>query len=125
MKKIFLCYDIAYDKLLRNYINAKEMAGDSPYTVAGVSSTKTSLVAKWEKETRKKIEGAEVVLVMVGEHTYKEPQVAEEIAIAKEYGKPVIQMIGRNDRGIDECPSVADAGELYLWNWNKLKELLS
>ena len=76
----------------------------------------------WEDKAETKIKGADIVLVMVGPNTYRAPGVLKEIAIARKWNIPIVQIIGYKDVNYNSVP---DAGRLYSWNWDNLKKLLS
>ncbi len=76
----------------------------------------------WEDEARARIKRSNIVLVMVGQKTYQASGVLKEVKMAREEGVPIVQMIGGS--AIDYTP-VTGAGQLYRWNWENLKKLLS
>jgi hypothetical protein len=58
---------------------------------------------------------------MVGEKTHKAPGVLAEVAMAREENKKIVQIIGYKDGNYTPVPN---AGTLYSWNWQNLKNLL-
>ncbi len=42
--------------------------------------------------------------------------------MARDEGIPIVQMIGYRDRSYTPVPN---AGRLYAWNWDNLKQLFS
>jgi len=75
----------------------------------------------WEEKARRAIRGADIVLIMVGPNTYRAPGVLKEVAMAREEGVPIVQIIGYRDS--DPTP-VPNGGRLYRWSWENLKNLL-
>ena len=78
---------------------------------------------RWEDEAERRIKQCDIVLVMVGKQTYKAAGVLKEVEFAREYNKPIAQIIAYPDL-INPTP-VADAGRLYRWSWENLKTLLN
>lgn len=78
--------------------------------------------ANWEVEAEARITRSDKVLVMVGPHTHLAPGVKTEVAIARRLGKPIFQVIGYRDASPTPVP---DAGRLYRWSWENLKNLLA
>ena len=75
----------------------------------------------WEDKARQAIRRSDLVLVMVGPHTYRAPGVLKEVRMARAENVPIVQMIGYRDGIYSPVP---DAGKMYRWNWNNLKKLL-
>ena len=59
---------------------------------------------------------------MVGRDTYRAPGVLKEIAMARQHGKKIVQIIGYKD---GQYTPVKGAGQLYRWNWDNLKKILA
>lgn len=59
---------------------------------------------------------------MVGKATYRASGVLKEVAMARDAGVQVVQVIGYKDGDYTPVPN---AGRLYAWNWPNLKKLLS
>ena len=76
----------------------------------------------WEQQVRSLIIHSDTVLVMVGRQTHRAPGVLREVAIARDAGIPVVQMIGYRD--LKNPTPVRGAGRLYRWSWENLKTLL-
>ena len=58
---------------------------------------------------------------MVGPVTHKAPGVLKAVSIAREERIRIVQIIGYKDGNYTAVP---DAGRLYAWNWENLKQLL-
>jgi hypothetical protein len=59
---------------------------------------------------------------MVGRQTHRAQGVLLEVAMAREEGVPIVQIIGYKD---GDYTAVPNAGRLYAWNWDNLKRLLT
>ena len=75
----------------------------------------------WEDKARAAVKRYDMVLVMVGPKTHQAPGVVKEVQMAREEGKPIVQIIGYKDGNYTVVPN---AGRLYQWNWDNLKKLL-
>jgi hypothetical protein len=69
----------------------------------------------------KAIKRSDIVVVMVGPKTHKAPGVLKEVKMASEEGIKIVQVIGYRDGNYTAVPN---AGRLYSWNWENLKNLL-
>jgi hypothetical protein len=121
-KPVFVSFDFDHDRVLKDFIVGQARLSDSPFQVIDHSLKEAAPERNWQDHARAAIKRADLVLVMVGEYTYRAHGVLQEIEIAREEGVPIVQVIGYSDRN---CPSVPNAGRLYTWNWENLKKLLS
>lgn len=121
-KRVFVSFDFDHDKLLKDSIVAQSRIQDSPFEIADWSMKEAAPQSNWAAEARSRIRRSDIVLVMVGEYTYKASGVLKEVNIAREEEIKIVQMIGGKD--IDYT-SVPNAGPLYRWNWENLKKLLN
>jgi len=120
-KKVFISFDFDNDKCLKDSLIGQSKLEHSPFEVHDCSLREASKEEAWEEKARKKIEQADLVIVMLGSYTHKSPGVLKEIAIAKALKKKVVQLIGYKD---SKCPRIKGAGYLYHWNWDNLKKVL-
>ena len=121
-KRVFVSFDFDNDRVLKDFIVGQSKNEDSPFEIIDYSLKEAAPERAWEKKAAAAIARAEVVLVMVGEKTYKAPGVLKEVAMARKAGVKIVQIIGRKDGNYTPVP---DAGRLYAWNWENLKNLLS
>jgi hypothetical protein len=120
-KKVFVSFDYDNDKFLKDSLIGQSKLDRSPFEVHDCSLKEVTKEIGWEEKARKKIEQADLVIVMLGAYTHKSPGVLKEIAIAKALKKKVIQLIGYKDQ---KCPRIKGAGYLYQWKWENLKKIL-
>ena len=118
-KKVFVSFDFDNDKFLKDSFIGQCKLDQSPFEVMDYSLKEASKEKEWEEKARKKIEQADLVIVMLGNYTHKAPGVLKEIAIAKELKKKVIQLIGHKDGTYQR---IKGAGYLYHWKWETLKK---
>lgn len=121
-KRVFISFDFDNDKVLKDFMVGQSRLKDSPFEIYDWSLKESVPEEDWEDEARKKIKRSDIVLVMVGEKTYKASGVLKEVKITRDEEIKIIQMIGYKDKDYTRVP---DAGYLYSWNWENLKNLLS
>jgi len=120
-KRVFVSFDFDNDKILKDFIVGQSKLQDSPFEVIDTSMKEAAPEKDWLDRAETKIKGSDMVLVMVGPKTHKAPGVLKEVAFAREWNKPIAQVIGYKDGDYTPVP---DAGRLYAWNWDNLKKLL-
>lgn len=121
-KRVFVSLDFDNDKTLKEFIIGQSRLPDSPFECLDFSLKEAAPQASWEADAERKIRMADLVIVMLGRHTYRAPGVVKEVATARRVGTPIIQIKGYKDP--TECPQVANAGTYYRWNWDNLKKIL-
>jgi len=121
-KKVFVSFDFDNDRVLKDFIIGQARLADSPFEVVDHSLKEAAPEPDWPKKARAAIKRSELVLVVVGTHTYKAQGVLKEVAMAREEDVPIVQIIGYKDGSYTPVPN---AGRLYSWNWDNLKRLLS
>jgi hypothetical protein len=120
-KRVFVSFDFDNDKTLKDFIVGQARNPDSPFEIIDTSLKEAAPMKTWEEKARLAIGRSDLVLVMVGPNTYRAPGVLREVAMAREEGKPIVQVIGYRD---GNYTPVANAGRLYRWDWDNLKRLL-
>lgn len=121
-KKVFVSFDFDNDRALKDFIIGQARHTDSPFEVIDHSLKEAAPEPDWPKKARAAIKRSELVLVMVGPHTHRAQGVLKEVAMAREEGVPIVQIIGHKDGNYTAVPN---AGRLYSWNWDNLKRLLA
>ncbi len=120
-KRVFVSFDFDHDRALRDFIIGQARLPDSPFDVIDQSLKEAAPERDWVAKARAAIRRADIVLVIAGEYTYRARGVLKEVAISREEGIPIVQIIGYKDR---RCPVVPSAGRVYAWTWENLKNLL-
>lgn len=121
-KKVFVSFDFDNDRVLKDFIIGQARHADSPFEVIDHSLKEAAPEPDWPKKARSAIKRSELVLVMVGRNTHRAQGVLKEVAMAREEGIPIVQIIGYKDGNYTPLPN---AGRLYSWNWDNLKRLLA
>jgi len=119
---VFVSFDFDNDRKLRDFVIGQAKLADSPFQVINHSLKEAAPQRSWESKARAAIKRSTVVLVMVGPKTHRAPGVLKEIAMAREEGKKIVQVIGYRDGNYTAVPG---AGRLYRWNWENLKKILA
>lgn len=121
-KRVFVSYDFDNDKVLKEFILGQARLPDSPFEVIDTSLKEAAPLKSWQDKARAAIRRSDIVIVMVGRETHRAPGVLKEVAIAREEGISIVQIVGYRDSSPTPVP---DAGHLYRWNWPNLKKLLA
>ncbi len=120
-KRVFVSFDFDNDKVLKDFIIGQARLPDSPFEVVDTSLKEAAPMKTWEDKARAAIRRSDIVLVMVGPNTYRAPGVLKEVQMARDENIPMVQVIGYKDGSYTAVPN---AGRLYAWNWDNLKNLL-
>jgi hypothetical protein len=120
--RVFVSFDFDNDKIIKDFIIGQAKLADSPFDVIDHSLKEAAPERDWEKNARAAIGRCEKFVVMLGPKTAKAPGVLKEIAMAKDLGKTMFQIIGYKDGPADWA--VPGAGRTYAWSWDNLKKLL-
>ena len=120
-KRVFISFDFDNDKTLKDFIVGQARNADAPFEIVDTSLKEAAPLKTWEDKARAAIRRFDLVLVMVGPNSYRAPGVLKEVKMAREEGKPIVQIIGYRD---GDYTAVPDAGRLYRWDWDNLKNLL-
>lgn len=120
-KRVFVSFDFDNDKVLKDFIIGQSRLPDSPFEVIDTSLKEAAPMKTWEDKARVAIKRSDIVVVMVGPKTHSASGVLKEVAMAREEQIPIVQVIGYKD---GNYTAVSNAGRLYAWNWDNLKNLL-
>lgn len=121
-KKVFVSFDFDNDRVLKDFVLGQARLADSPFEVVDHSLKEAAPERDWPVKARAAIKRSDLVLVMVGRQTHRAQGVLREVAMAREEGVPIVQIIGYKD---GDYTAVPNAGRLYAWNWDNLKRLLA
>ncbi|MEW8562790.1 MAG: TIR domain-containing protein [Candidatus Thiodiazotropha sp.] len=121
-KRVFVSFDFDNDKKLKEFIIAQSRLSDSPFEISDHSLKEAAPEANWEAKANAAIKRSDVVIVMVGPHTHRASGVLKEVRMARKANKHIVQIIGYRDGNYTAVPN---AGRLYRWNWENLKNILS
>jgi predicted GTPase len=119
-KKVFVSFDFDNDKILKEFIVGQAKHADSPFEIIDTSIKEAAPMKTWEDKARAAIRRSDLVIVMVGLSTSTAPGVLKEVAMCREERKPIAQIIGYRDSNPTPVPN---AGPMYKWEWERLKQL--
>ncbi|QUP54618.1 TIR domain-containing protein [Ralstonia syzygii] len=119
--RVFVSFDFDNDRVLKDFILGQAKLQDSPFEVIDHSLKEAAPERDWENKARAAIGRADIVVVMVGPKTHEAQGVLKEVAMARAAGVKIVQVIGYKD---GDYTAVPNAGCLYAWNWENLKNLL-
>ena len=122
-KRVFISYDYDHDKGLKELVSGQAKKPDSPYEIIDFSTKLSTPEKDWIEKARKAISQAEVFILLLGPKTKKTAGVLKELKIATELKIMTIQIIGYKF-GIEDW-AVPGGGNVYKWDWENLKKLLS
>lgn len=121
-KRAFISFDFDHDKTCKDFVIGQSKLPESPFDAADWSMKEAAPQRDWKKEAEDRIKRSDVVIVMVGQVTYKAPGVLEEVAMARRNAIKIVQVTCDNDSSPTPVPN---AGTLYRWSWDNLKKILS
>jgi len=122
-KSVFISFDFDNDKTLKEFIIGQAKHEDSPFEVVDFSLKEAAPEKDWLDKAKSAIARAEIFIVMLGPKTKNAPGVLKEVQIANELKKTTFQIIGYKDGSAEWA--VPNAGRVYSWSWENLKNLLT
>ena len=124
VKRVFINFDYDHDNDLRGNLVAQATNPESPFSIRD-RSVKYRIDESWRKEVRNRIRGADLTVVICGEHTHDAPGVAAEITITREEGKPYFLLKGRRRKTCTKPKMALRTDEMHSWTWENLRQLIA
>jgi len=115
--RIFVSYDYDRDKDLKDFLVGQSRNKLSPFSVSDWSLKEEAPQRSWKRKAKGRIQRVDKVVVILGARTSTAPGVRAEVDMARDLGKPVIQIKGRKNL---KCRSVPGAGRRLKWTWENL-----
>jgi len=120
-KRVFISFDYDNDLNLKNLLAGQAKLPDSPFEISDWSLKEAAPEKDWEEKALTKIKRSDIVVVIAGTSTYKANGVKKEVNMARNNYIKVVQI-----KPQETNPTRVDnAGVLYDWTWENLKNLLS
>ncbi|MBL4601397.1 MAG: TIR domain-containing protein [Emcibacteraceae bacterium] len=119
-KKIFISFDFASDRALKNEIVAQSQNDGANFKIANWSMKPDTANAKWLKEAKFHITRCDILVVLVGDNTNGSVGVRKEIEIAAQTKTKIIQLLAH-----PQNTQIEGAGKAHDWTFETLNELLS
>ena len=120
-KKGFISFDFDNDPILSGAIVGQSKLEDSPFEIEDWSVKEPWDEDEWKQKCAGKIKRTDLVVVMVGENTYKCSGVKAEIQMAKDGNVSVVGIEGYKDKN---CPRPEGLEGYYQWTWDNIKNLV-
>jgi hypothetical protein len=120
--KVFVSFDFDNDQTLKDFIIGKAENPDSPFGVSDHSLKEFAPEWQWLERATRAISRADVFIIMLGSRTRFATGVLKELSVAIEHEKRIFQIVGYQDGSADWA--VPKGGQVYMWNWENLKNLL-
>lgn len=120
-KRVFISFDYDNDLNLKNLLAGQARNPDSPFEISDWSLKEAAPERNWEIQAYAKIIRSNIVVVVLGNNTYRANGVRKEVQMARNSNIPVIQIKRQGTNPI----RVENAGLVYDWTWDNLKRILS
>lgn len=120
--RAFISYDYDHDSDLKNLLVGQARNDRTPFEISDWSIKEAS--RGWYLEARRRIDRANLVIVICGYHTHTAEGVSKEIAIAREADTPFFLLRGRKS-GMVRRPKGTSmwSDTLYRWSWDNLQNM--
>ena len=112
--RIFMSFDMDHDRDLYDQMFEQSLKGGSGFAISDRSEA-YSMEDLSNERVRRRIRGADEVIVICGEHTAKSPRVSEELRIAQEENKPYFLLWGRREIMCTRPSSARAKDSMYSW----------
>ena len=122
-KRVFVSFDFDHDEDIKLLLAGQAKHPDSPFDFKD-ASIKEHLYGDWKDKVRRRMDNIDMVIVLCGTSTHTAKGVAEELAIAREKGKPYFLLAGRSDKACTKPTSARAEDKVYKWTWDNLKALI-
>lgn len=123
-KRAFISFDYDHDADIKMLLAGQAKHPDSPFDFTD-ASVKEHLTGDWKEKVKKRMGNIDVVIILCGESTHTASGVAQELAIAREAGKPYFLLAGRTDKFCQKPTTALPDDKVYKWTWDNLKALIA
>ena len=120
-KRVFISFYFDNDLNLKNLLLGQAKLTDSPFEISDWSLKEAAPQNDWEEKALAKIKRSDIVVVIAGIATYRASGVKKEVNMARNNYIKIVQI---KPQGTNPT-RVENAGVLYDWTWDNLKNLLS
>lgn len=120
-RPIFLSFDFDHDRRMKTLFVGQCRNPKTPFEIVDHSLQEAAPEEEWMEHAAEAIARSELVVVLLGRHTWRAQGVLAEVYMARRLGVPVVQVWAYKDmRG----RALADAGRCYVWDWAVLAHVL-
>lgn len=122
-KRAFISFDYDHDEGAKLMLAGQAKHPDTPFDFTD-ASVKDHLPGNWREKVRRRMDNVDVVIVLCGQSTHSANGVADELAIAREKGKPYFLLAAYSDRTCTKPATAQPGDKVYKWTWDNLKALI-
>jgi hypothetical protein len=122
-QRAFISFDYDHDEGAKVMLAGQAKHPDSPFDFTD-ASVKEHLTGDWKEKVRRRMDSIDIVIGLCGEWTHTANGVAEELAIAREKGKPYFLLAAYGDKNCTKPSSALPSDKVYKWTWDNLKALV-
>lgn len=122
-QRAFISFDYAHDEGAKVMLAGQAKHPDSPFDFTD-ASVKDHLTGDWKEKVRRRMNSIDIVIVLCGEWTHTAKGVADEVAIARDKGKPYFLLAAYGDKDCTKPSSALTSDRVYKWTWDNLKALV-
>lgn len=120
--RAFISFDYDHDNDLKTLLVGQARNGKTPFTIADWSIKVAS--RGWRSEARRRIDRADLVVVICGHHTHEAVGVGKEVAIARDLETPFFLLRGRKNGWVRRPQGTSFLWDtLYDWSWENLRKM--
>jgi len=123
-KRAFISFDVDHDEDTKIMLAGQAKLPDSPFDFKD-NSVKEHLTGDWKEKVRRRMDNADLVIVLCGTQTHTATGVAAELTIAKEKSKPYFLLAAYSDKHCTKPTSAFASDKVYKWTWDNLKSLVA
>lgn len=122
-KRAFISFDYDHDEGAKIMLAGQAKHPDSPFDFTD-ASVKEHLTGDWKDKIRRRMANIDVAIILCGQWTHLANGVAEELAIAREKGKPYFLLAAYADKVCTRPATSLASDKVYKWTWDNLKALV-
>jgi len=122
--QIFTSYDVEHDADLHDALLTQSRSRYSRFEILG-GSEGGEMTPRWEAKVRRRIQQADEVIVICGEHTEASKRVSAELRIAREERKAYVLLWGRRESMCTKPIGARPDDGIYKWTWDILQDQLT
>lgn len=119
-KRVFISFDYDNDLSLKNLLAGQAKKDDSPFEISDWSMKEAAPEKDWLDKAESRIKRSEIIVVVLGSKTHKATGVKKEVKLARDNKIRIVQIKVQDTNPI----KVQDAGIVYDWTWENLKNIL-
>ncbi len=123
MTRAFISFDFEHDAELRDHLIAQSKNPDSPFSI-GDYSVHVPFDNQWRTQVRARIQKADIVIFICGEHTHDAKGVTAEMSFTHMEEKPYFLLRGRPKKHCNKPGGALKTDEMHKWSWPNLKRLI-